>query len=123
MILSFSAANSKAMEPPITPPPMMATSNALTHSYYQQFLSREDRLEGLHEFDGEQAGFLRQILRAGEIAGLDGFTRLLNEPADFFFQIILRRASLSAAGELEILFGDTDVLIGLAFVVGLFFRR
>lgn len=64
------------------------------------------RSEGLDQFNRKQAGLLREVLGASEIAGLSGVARLLNEPADFLLQVILRSACFSAIGLLKIFFGD-----------------
>src|SRR5271156_1871147 len=47
------------------------------------------RLEGIDEFDGEEAGFLGQGLGAGPVAGFAGVVGLGEEAADFFLQILL----------------------------------
>jgi len=65
---------------------------------------------------------LRKILGASEIAGLGGVARLLNEPPNFFLQVILRSACFSIVGLLKIFFGDVEVFLCLVLVIRLLFR-
>jgi hypothetical protein len=79
--------------------------------------------EGLDQFNGKEAGFLRKVLGTGEIASLGGIARLLNKPSNFFLQVILRSTCFSAVGLLKIFFGNGQVFVRLALVICLFFRR
>jgi hypothetical protein len=77
---------------------------------YEIGLERSDKLDRKH------TSFLCEILRARPIACLTGLTRLSEEAADFFYQIVLRGAQLLVIHLLEVFFGYADIVIGLALV-------
>lgn len=79
--------------------------------------------EGIHKLIGEQPGFLREVLRTRQVAGLAGFPGLRDKTANFFEQILLRGAQLLSFGLLKILLRHGNVFVGSALEVGLLTGR
>ena len=75
--------------------------------------------ERVDELDGEEAGFLRQGLGAGPVAGFAGFFGLGEEAANFFLQILLRGVQDFAVGLLQIFLRDVRVFAGAVAHAGL----
>src|ERR1035437_1975201 len=109
----FRRDSSKAIEPPMMPPPTMTTSYVFTSLSYQQ--RRGEGLEGtvalkrFHELDEKNARFLRQILRANPVVGANRFVGLAEEAVDFLDEVFLSGIELPAVCKLHVLFGRRDV--------------
>ena len=63
----------------------------------------------VNELDGEEAGFLREGLGAGPVAGFAGLFGLGEEAANLFLQIQLGGVQDFAVGLLQIFLGDVHV--------------
>jgi hypothetical protein len=74
--------------------------------------------ERIDEFDGEQAGFLREILRAGKVAIAGGAARLIEKTIDLFHEIGLLSVQSLSSGLLKVGLSNSYVLSGSALVDG-----
>ena len=83
----------------------------------------EFSLKRINELDRKQPRLLREILRAGPVAGFTRVVGLGQKAADFLYQIMLGRAELLVIYLLKIFFGDIDVVIGLVRVTRLIVGR
>lgn len=81
------------------------------------------KLEGIHELDGEEPGFLGQGLGAGPVAGFAGIAGLAQEAANFFDEVALGCVQDFAVGLLQIFLRDAGVFNCAAAHAGLIAGR
>ena len=86
-------------------------------------MARDSLLQRTYQLDGEETGFLCEILSTRPVASLASLVRLGQETADFFDQIVLRSAQLLIGGLLKILLRGANVFVRLVGVGSLVIRR
>lgn len=85
--------------------------------------STDAELKRINQFDGEEAGFLCEILSSRPIASFAGVTRLGQKAADFLDQIGLRSAKTLVRRLVKIFLRGANIFVCLVDVGSLIIGR